>query len=298
LARAQNERAALPSGNADTGLPCPHCGAFVVVRRVDLTTVRLEMAEMESVTTAELKQRRQAIAAADGTIANLTAALRDADRAVDRARVDMQVALDAKVRVEAMPPATSDGGDVATTEAALDQARRRLAAWRQKRDADAIQQKIAGNDLVLDILAPEGLRARKLARVLELFNLAQLGRLSLAGGWSQVTVDAEMALAYGGRPFPLLSTSEQYRVHALLQVAMAHLDGSAMVVIDAADVLDGTTRAGLFAMLQEAGLPALVCLTLTRRDQVPDLEAHELGTSYWLDSGVAQALNPPAEAAA
>jgi hypothetical protein len=301
LARAQNERAALPPGNLDLGLPCPHCGALVAIRQLDLATRVLEPIEDVQVTASELKERRLAIADADGRITNLQAALRDADRAVDRARVDMQVALDAKVRVEAMPPPTSIGaGDaaVAAAEAALDQARRRLAVWRQKRDADAIQKSIAGNDLVLDILAPDGLRAKKLARVLELFNVAQLGRLSLAAGWSQVTIDAEMTLAFGGRPYPLLSTSEQYRVNAVLQVAMAHLDGSSMVVVDAADVLDGTTRSGLIALLEESGLPALVCLTLTRREQLPDLEAAGLGTSYWLADGVAQALHPPAEAAA
>jgi hypothetical protein len=78
----------------------------------------------------------------------------------------MQVALDAKVRVEAMPPADANGGDVQATAAAHDRALRRLAAWRQKRDADDLQQKIAGNDLVLGILAPDGLRAKKLAHAM------------------------------------------------------------------------------------------------------------------------------------
>jgi hypothetical protein len=301
LTRAQNEQAALPAANIDPGLPCPHCGAYVVIRQIGLATRTLEMASTESLSGTELKARRMAIADAAGTVSNLTAALRGADRAVDRARVDMQVALDARRRVEAMPPvATFGAGDVASADAAaaLERARRRLAAWRQKRDAYELQQKIAGNDLVLDILAPEGLRARKLARVIELFNVAQLGRLSLAAGWNQVTLDADMALAYAGRPYPLLSTSEQYRLNLVLQVAPAHLDKSAMVVIDAADVLDGTTRSGLFGLLEESGLAALVCLTLARRDQMPDLDELGCGTSYWLDSGLAQVMHPPAEAAA
>lgn len=196
------------------------------------------------------------------------------------------------------PAAGADDRIVQAAATVLDRATRRLAAWRQKRQADEIQQKIAGNDLVLGILAPDGLRAAKLARVIELFNIAQLGRLSLAAGWNQVAIDAEMTVTYGGRPYPLLSTSEQYRTRAVLQVAMAHLDGSAMVVIDAADVLDGTSRSGLFAMLEESGLLAIVCMTLTRREQVPDLETAGFGVSYWLDSGVAQTLNPRAEAAA
>jgi hypothetical protein len=71
-----------------------------------------------------------------------------------------------------------------------------------------------------------------------------------------------------------------------------------MVVLDAADVLDGPTREGLFDLLTEVGLPALVCLTLTRPEQVPDLAAAGLGMSYWLDSGVVRPLHEPAEAAA
>ena len=71
-----------------------------------------------------------------------------------------------------------------------------------------------------------------------------------------------MTLAYGGRPYPL-STYEQYRVRAVLQMAMARLDNSAMVVLDAADVLDGTTHSGLFALFSKQQLAALVCMTLS-----------------------------------
>ena len=45
-------------------------------------------------------------------------------------------------------------------------------------------------------------------------------------------------------------------------------------------------------------MPALVCMTLSRREQVPDLAAAELGTSYWIEGGVAQPLHELAEAAA
>ena len=100
-----------------------------------------------------------------------------------------------------------------------------------------------------------------------------------------------------GRPYALLSSSEQFRSRAALQLAMARLDQSSMVVIDGADILDAPARSGLFALLDEAGLPALVCMTLNRREQVPDLEAAGLGQSYWISGGVAQPLHEPAEAA-
>ena len=103
-----------------------------------------------------------------------------------------------------------------------------------------------------------------------------------------------------GLPYPLLSKSEQYRVRAVFQVAMAIIDGSDLVVLDEADILDGPTRSGLFKMLDAAtqeGLAALVCMTLSRRDQAPDLAAIGLGRSYWLEAGVAEPIGQEAQAA-
>jgi hypothetical protein len=294
---ARNTRAALPPGTVATGMPCPHCGGFVVVRQINLAETRLVEAEVAPPAT-ELRKRRDAIARADGDVSRLTGQVQDADRAVETARLSMQSALLARTSLDKMPPPAEAEVDVEAARIEAEAAEQQLKGFRQKRDADDLHDKIMTNNAVIDILAPDGLRAKKLAHVLELFNTAQLGRLSLAAGWNQVTVDAEMTFAYGGRPYALLSTSEQYRVRAVLQVAMAHLDGSAMVVLDAADVLDGPTRSGLFDLLDEAGLPALICMTLSRREQVPDLAADGLGMSYWIEDGVAQPLHELAEAAA
>ena len=111
-----------------------------------------------------------------------------------------------------------------------------------------------------------------------------------AAGWKTVAIEADMALTYGGRPYALLSSSEQYRLRAVLQVAAAQFAGADLVVIDAADVLDGPTRSGLFSMLGEAELPAVVCMTLSRREQVPDIARAGLGASYWLEDGVLEPL--------
>jgi hypothetical protein len=194
------------------------------------------------------------------------------------------------VRLKDLPPDAPPGPDVAAAAAQHDEAVRRLALSRQQREAENIQRRIVGNDRVLTILAPGGLRAKKLARVLDLFNSAQLAPLCAAAGWRAATLDAEMTIAYGGRPYRRLSTSEQYRVRAVVAVAMARIDGSDMVVLDAADVLDGTTRSELFALLDEAQLPALVCMTLTRKEQVPDLAAIGAGCSYWISSGICEPL--------
>jgi len=105
-----------------------------------------------------------------------------------------------------------------------------------------------------------------------------------------VSIDRTAAIEYGGRPYGLLSSSEQYRVRAALAVAMAQLDGSELVILDGADILDAPSRSGLFGLLESVGIPALVTMTLARREQVPDLAAAELGRSYWLSAGVVEPL--------
>jgi hypothetical protein len=63
-----------------------------------------------------------------------------------------------------------------------------------------------------------------------------------------------------------------------------------MVIVDGADILDAAQRGGLFNMLDDAAIPALVLVTLARQQQLPDLEAAGLGASYWISDGIAAPL--------
>jgi hypothetical protein len=295
LDAAKSYRAGLLPADAEPGIPCPHCGKAVAIRRVSL--VETILTKIEEISAAETKRRRQAIAEADGDIARREGELTGARNAIAAARQALFAATGAKARLNSL---ASDKvvGNVETAAAAVEQAEARLKAFRQKTQADSLREKIKVNDLILDILAANGLRARKLGRVLDTFNTAGLKPLTEAAGWKAVIVEPDMLLTYGGRRYGLLSTSEQYRVRAALQVAMARLDGSEMLVLDAADVLDAPTRSGLFALLAEAGLPAIVCMTLTRREQVPDIGAAGLGASYWIENGCLETLRQIEEAAA
>lgn len=290
LDAAKTARGELPAAPKSSGIPCPHCGAFVAIERVDLATTRL--VPVETLPENELKARRIAIAGADGAIERVHAEYQAAAREVERVRYSMQASLDARRRLDALPAPSGGGGgpDVAAARAALDAAVGRIAAWRQKRDADDLARRIAGNEALLAILAPDGLRAQKLRRVLDAWNEGPLAGFAEAAGWAAVTVAADLAILYGGRPYPLLSTSEQYRARAVLAAAMAAIDGSAMLVFDAADVLDAPQRSGLFGLIEEADCPALVAMTATRRDQVPDLAALGIGKSFWLDRGICTEL--------
>jgi hypothetical protein len=298
LQKALDARAAcLPAVVGGGEIACPHCGAMVLVIRRNLVETVLEAAPTDRIDEGELKKRRLAIAGADGDIARTRGELGTAQRQRADAEHELQGALGARTALETMPAAPQRGADLERARAALAAAEKRLTEVRTKRAADKVHASVADNEVLLGILAPEGLRARKLSRVLDAFNAGPLLRLTYSAGWGEVTISPDLEVLYRGRLYALLSASEQFRVRVVLQLAMAQLDGSAMVIVDGADILDAPGRQELFAMLSDAGLPALVTMTLPIRDRMPDLAAAGLGRSYWLAAGLIEPITQAAEAA-
>ncbi len=286
---AQQARAALPPAGKQDVIPCPHCGEPIVVNKVSLVETRFEKPDAAALDSAELGKRRMAIAEADGKLSHANDDLQEARREVTIGETAVRDSIDAKERLANWPRAVEAGTDIPTAEAGLQRADKRLAEYRSKAEADRLHRLVEGNELVISLLAADGLRAKKLARVIDVFN-AQLGNLCHAAGWQGVRLDDAGNIGYGDRPYNLLSTSEQYRVRAVLAVAMAQIDGSDLIVLDGADILDAPSRGQLFALLAEVEIPALVTATFARREQLPDLAASELGQSYWLAGGVLEAL--------
>ena len=296
VSAAQEARAALPSAEQPVTHPCPYCDQPIIVQNARPRLVKSEVAPLQD---SELKARRLAIADADGKIAHAGDALNAARQKLAKAQAAVENARRAQERIAASPGTAEPGMSVEALRAEVARTEKRLAEYRTKVEADEINAQIERNEQLLEVLAGDGLRAKKLSRVLDVFVGRQLKALTDAAGWAAVTVDAEMNVAMG-LPYALLSKSEQYRVRAVFQVAMAIIDGSDLVVLDEADILDGPTRSGLFKMLDAAtqeGLAALVCMTLSRRDQAPDLAAIGMGRSYWLEAGVAEPIGQEAQAA-
>jgi hypothetical protein len=288
--------ACLPAVAGGGELPCPHCGGLIMVVRRNLVETVLEAASTDRVDDAELKKRRLAIAGADGDVSRCRGELGTAQRHRADADHALQAALDARRALETMP-AAQGGADLEGARAALGAAERRLNEVRTKRQADDIAGRITDNEVLLSILAPDGLRARKLARILDTFNAGPLAALTTSAGWGAVTIDPDLEIAYRGRHYALCSASEQFRVRVILQVAMAQLDRSAMVIIDGADILDGPARQQLFGLLVDASMPAIVTMTMPAKDRVPELDEVGLGRSYWLDGGNIEPITPAARAA-
>jgi hypothetical protein len=297
FARTRAHRQNLPAAERRKSIPCPYCDGPIFVHQ-DLGGTSLEKAGFDDLDDAELKRRRLAIAEADGALAKANDDLAAARRKLGVATAIVERARKAKERLANWPRAVESGTDLDTASAALARAEKRLGEFRVKIEADKIHEMIENNEVAIDLLGADGLRAQKLEQVLDVFVQATLRPLSVAARWGEVSIDEAGNIAYSGRPYALLSTSEQYRVRAIVAAGMAQLDGSALLVFDGADVLDAPSRSGLFGLIRAAGIPALVCMTAPRREQVPDLEQLRLGRSYWIERGTIEAIEGPSKAAA
>ena len=96
----------------------------------------------------------------------------------------------------------------------------------------------------------------------------------------------------GGRPYIALSESERWRVDAILALVLAGLDGSCLVLLDRADVLDASGRDALFSTLMAADLGAIVAMTRNKASMAPDLAGHRAGVAMWVEDGIAERIVP------
>lgn len=301
LEQVQAERAALPADGKSEGTTCecPACGVNLVVDKVWNGPTTLKLPSGKEPTKAELKEIRTKRASLDGKIGNLQARISTLTRQIASAEQAAERALAALTRLQEMDGRKEgvSAEDVAAAERAEAEARAALAAFDAKVQADKIHRNIIKNEKLVAILAPEGLRRRKLAAGLDTFNAA-LADISAAAKWPVVRIDENLDAHYGTRPVWAASASGQWRARLVIQLAMAQMDGSAAVVIDEADILDFRGRNGLFALLKASGLRALVAMTFNKPDLVPDLAKAKLGASYWISAGVVEPIGQAEEKAA
>lgn len=287
LAAAEGELRALPvSSEAIPVQICPECGSNLVV-----IGEKIQKHAANRPDPAETAKREAEIAAKRAsveTLRRLTSEVHDEWKAVEH---DLRQAIADKKALDDTPT------DAGTTLADVDPCREvvriaemRLTAFQRKSTADREHASVGTSQIIIDALAPTGVRQKRLVKMLGTFN-DSLRPLCVSAKWSLVTVSDALDIRYGGRPFPLLSASEQYRVRVILTLAMARIDGSAALVFDAADVLDRDGRNGLLRLAFGFGLPVLVGMTLPRED-ADKAAASGKAAVYWLNDGVAERLTP------
>lgn len=237
---------------ADKVWECPCCGEKVALIEGDLCELPSDAADPED------------IAAADLAIREAEADLRAKAAKVATLEIDIAAGDKAEAALAAMP-ALPDAAEMARIKTAADEAGQMLRMKRLVAEAGELHEKITRQVEIVRLLAEDGLRQTALVAALSGF-AETLSEITQFAGWRPVYVDADMSLSYGGRPVSLCSAGEQYRVRCVLQIAAARRDGSALVILDGADILDKPGRNGLMKAL--AGMSAVIGMTM-RADEVP-----------------------------
>ncbi len=205
------------------------------------------------------------------------------------AKTDLQKAEDAKAQLEKSDPEAA--------KVNLDELRANLANSKAMESAKgkirlALQKhvEVVTKLNVVNQLSPDGMRKTKLASKLDQFNKALLVLCEVAG-WGPVTVDQEGETTLDGVRYALCARSGQMRIDVTLQVAFAMTDGSELILVDDADILDGKGRNGLFLLLDHSERYAVVGMMLIKLVQAPDLKGAGLGATWWINGAVATPLD-------
>jgi DNA repair exonuclease SbcCD ATPase subunit len=222
------------------------------------------------------------------------------DAASDLAGLELRLA---RLQADAAQELPADlDAQLTRLENRLEIGRTLLAAvreWHIKADQAAQYQEMMARaaeeidlyDALAKAFAPDGLPSRLLAEALGPVNdlLDQAG-VHLFPGRS-LGLTAELDIELSGCPFITLSKSARFRVGLAFQYALARLAGARLLLIDEADVLDPSNRAGLFDFLLEVRKhfdTILVGATASdaKPSPVPEIQV------WWLENGNITALAP------
>ena len=280
LNEARAAREAAPAVWGDSGWPCPWCEKHVRIAASGHDLERVEMPHDRE----EHDRRHKEIEAIDAALKTARADAEAATKLHDSIRADYDRAVEAAERL-ASASGTPIADSVDAARAALASAKIRHSAAIAYERANAIADGIAKNAERVALLAPTGLRQAALDEAIAGFN-SLLADLCAHARWLPVRIAADMSIERDGMPYSLISASAQYRARVVIQLAIAAIQSSSMVVIDGFDILDKAGRNGLLRLINKMDIPALITATFSSRDVMPDLSKIG-GRSYWIADGVA-----------
>jgi hypothetical protein len=271
-------------------LVCPHCQGKIRLQSVGNRNDGMKLEKAEPLSEEENTRRRMLKAELDGALSNVNGRLGTATRSLAAAEQGYAEAQAAQEKIAAAAGRDETAASAAEeARAALQTAGADLLRFKRKQDAEAAYQRWNANDVFCAVLSPgpQGLRAKKLAEATLSFNSAILLPLCTAAGWGRVEITEDFRVTLEGRVFPLLSDSDQMRVRIVLQVAMAKIDGSSMIVIDRAEALDAANKKKLMGLLIDQNICSLICMVVAAPSAVPDLAKAGVGTTLWISDAVA-----------
>jgi len=179
--------------------------------------------------------------------------------AVANSKRDLAAAESAAAKLAELDSEKVDAIDLEVIQAKVSELGEKRSGWRAdadkyqaianqaKRNQEVIDQAAALHGDILawsdiaDALAPDGIPGEMLADAIKPLN-DRLRATSMATGWDQVSIDAEMQIRVDGRLYNLKSESAKWRADAAIAEAIANLSGLRFIAIDRCDVMDTGNR--------------------------------------------------------
>ena len=201
------------------------------------------------------------------TPAQVTAAkarAHDAYSALQNARRAVSDAKAARSALDNLPPPPS--AEDLKAPAKLEEEQQKLIAcrqhleWMQAKDREHSQAERRTSDArqahamvqawsaAEDALSPDGIPSILLSKALDPIN-QELATVASMAEWQVPVINRDLSLSYGGRPYELVSESEQWRADAVFATVIASLSGSRVLLLDRFDVLEPHARGDALDML-------------------------------------------------
>jgi hypothetical protein len=266
-------------------MACPHCGGVCVLKDGSLVPAavieeaeRIRVEEDRKMTVEDLDKVQGIVRVTIGELSSKRQELISGETA--EAELSRLANLSKKASPDAPAPESLD--DIRNQLAA---AEGDLKAWRAWKRSGELQGNIKLNKVISDILAPAGIRQVKLSKALTDFNRLSAD-LARAAGWPEVRVDKDYDVFHGDRLVSFCSSEEIFEARTVLQLAVSKLEKAATVIIDGADIITGREdRNGMVSAILAAGIPALVCMSLKEKAEMPPLEKLPGGAAFWVEKG-------------
>lgn len=268
---------------SEQGIPCPHCGKRVLIQGGMLVSAEFKLSESQKNT---IKQQRLA---ANNALSDAAMNVINVRKTLNRLEDELRASNKAKERLAEKSSVNITEDDVDKKREAVVKAENRLQAFKQWREATRMNNNVISNQHIIDALDEDGIRAKAMEKGLQGFN-DKLFVIRKNADWPEIKIDRFMNVTLSGRPYILLSESEKMRARITLQLAIAELDGSDAVIIDAAEILDPHGRGGLLRALVKCPFSCFVGMMTPTRDKVPNLSRNGLGHVYWVENGYCEEL--------
>ncbi len=297
-AKVEDTRAKAAGGLIEAHHACPHCEGLIQIRNAMIVKYVMPESVPDAEAAARLPEYEKAMRTLENAVANderdlfiadnAAKSIEELEKQIGEAPAEMAL-MAAVAKVDELKAERKRASEEMETSRRLH--RQHEEAANKTASAQIHHDNVQAWGKIADAMAPDGIPGELLTEALEPIN----ARMSMASVFGQrtvvITTDMEillMDIRHGGRPYSLLSESEQWRADAVIAEAISHLSGLRLLALDRADLLDMAGRTDLLYWLDdlaEAGEIDTALVFATLKAVPTGLPDNIRG--IWVESGVA-----------